>query len=127
MRHFPTLVCAISVSLAASSATAEPARLNVDFGFFPAGTECKVYGTTGRVGLKVGREIEFSIRGDTSNVTFRCTQPDGKRFPVDTGPLLPEGNFKLVAVQINQDDHAHVFWDQGGLRKSITPGILKWY
>lgn len=111
----------------ATTASAEPQRLEVDFGFFPKGTACKVFGTSGRVSFKEKRkEFEFSIRGDTGNVSFRCTQPDGRSFDVHTGPLLPQGDFRLVTVQVNQDNHAHVFWDQGGLRKQITPGILKW-
>ncbi len=107
-------------------ASAEPARLTVDFGFFPAGTECQVFNTSGRVGLRVGREIEFTINGDTANVSFVCQQPDGRSFQVDTGPLLPPGDHRLVAVQINQDNNAIVLWDQGGLMRQSYPGILRW-
>ncbi|WP_152613004.1 hypothetical protein [Tateyamaria sp. ANG-S1] len=74
----------------------------------------------------MGREIEFKVRGDTSNVSFTCTQPDGRVFKVRTGSLLPPDSFRKVAVQINQDNHAHIFWDQGGLRRKTIPGILQW-
>ncbi|MGR3713814.1 MAG: hypothetical protein ACU0A6_11930 [Shimia sp.] len=114
------------LTFAVTSADAEPKKLNVDFGFFPKGTSCSVSGTTGKVTLKTGREIEFKVRGDTSNVSFHCTQPDGRKFSVATGPLLPQGNHSLVAVQINQDNNAYVMWDQGGLRKLSYPGILNW-
>ncbi|MFL4470837.1 hypothetical protein ACERZ8_13440 [Tateyamaria armeniaca] len=123
-RGLSTIVLVLSVSAAAASA--EPDRLNVDFGSFPTGTACKVHGTSGKVSLRTGREIEFKVRGDTGNVSFTCTQPDGTSFLVRTGPLLPQGNFRLVAIQINQDNHAHIFWDQGGLRRSTVPGILDW-
>ena len=112
--------------LSATPARAEPAKLTVDFGSFPKGMTCKVGGTRGRVTMKVGREIEFTIRGDTSDVSFLCTQPDGRSFVVATGPLLPPGDHSIVAVQINQDDHAHILWDQGGLRRATVPGILRW-
>ena len=115
-----------TLCLLASASFAEPKKLNVDFGFFPKGTECNVFGTSGRVTLKTGREIEYSIRGDTGNVSFRCRQPDGRSFTVQTGPLLPKGSLRLVAVQINQDNHAHVLWDQGGMQRAIVPGILNW-
>lgn len=115
------------LAAAATAAHAEPKQLNVDFGFFPKDTTCKVFGTSGRVTLKTGREIEYFVKGDTSNVSFQCQQPDGRRFQVDTAPLLPAGNFRLVAIQINQDNHAHVFWDSGGLMRRTYPGILKWF
>lgn len=118
---------AVVLVAAATAAHAEPKQLNVDFGFFPKGTTCKVFGTSGRVSLKTGREIEYFVKGDTGNVSFQCTQPDGRRFQVDTAPLLPAGNFRLVAIQINQDNHAHVFWDPGGLMRRTYPGVLKWF
>ena len=107
-------------------AAAEPAKLTVDFGFFPKGTACQVFNTSGKVSLRTGREIEYKIKGDTGNVSFRCTQPDGRSFEVATGALLPPGNPSLVAIQINQDDHAHILWDQGGLRRNTVAGVLKW-
>lgn len=113
--------------LAATAAHAEPKQLNVDFGSFPKGMTCKVFGTSGRVSLKTGREIEYFVKGDTSNVSFQCTQPDGRGFQVDTGPLLPAGSFRLVSIQINQDNHAHVFWDAGGLMRRTYPGVLNWF
>ena len=119
------LLSLLTLGLAAP-AFAEPVTLTVDFGHFPKGTTCQVFGTTGRVSLKTGKEIEYKIKGDTGNVSFRCMQPDGRRFDVATGSLLPQGNFKLVAMQINQDNHAHVFWDQGGLQRRTIPGILNW-
>lgn len=119
-------IFATLLSLLATVASAEPQKLNVEFGFFPKGTACKINGTAGRVTLKTGRSIKFKINGDTGNVSFRCQQPDGRSFFIATGPLLPQGNYRLVSVQINQDNHAHVFWDQGGLRKKIIPGILNW-
>ncbi len=116
---FAALICATSVA-------AEPAKLTVDFGFFPKGTTCSVHGTTGKVRLKTGREIEYSIKGDTGNVSFRCQQPDGSSFTAHTGPLLPQGSPRLVAIQINQDNHAHVLWSAGGIQKSTIPGVLRW-
>lgn len=116
---------------AAMLATATPAFaatdvLTVDFGFFPQGTTCKIFNTTGKVTMRTGREIEFKIKGDTAKVAFRCSQPDGRTFEVNAGALLPQGDHRRVSMQINQDDHAHVLWDDGGLRKSIVPGILVW-
>lgn len=122
-----TLGWVVALATVATTASAEPKQLNVDFGSFPKGMTCKVFGTSGRVSLKVGREIEYFVKGDTSNVSFQCQQPDGRRFQVDTGPLLPAGSFRLVAIQINQDNHAHVFWDAGSLMRRTYPGILKWF
>ena len=50
---------------AAMLATATPAFaatdvLTVDFGFFPQGTTCKIFNTTGKVTMRTGREIEFT-------------------------------------------------------------------
>lgn len=123
MKFVSTLCLAV---FSASLANAEPSKLTVDFGFFPKGTTCQISGTTGRVKLKVGREIEYTVRGNTANVSFRCQQPNGAAFTVNTGPLLPQGNHRMVAVQINQDNNAHVLWDQGGLRRKTVPGILNW-
>ena len=127
MKFFTTL-SAFTLALATSAtiASAEPKKLNVDFGFFPKGTSCKIHGTNGRVKLKVGREIEYNIRGNTGNVSFRCQQPNGAAFTVHTGPLLPPGDLRMVSIQINQDNHAHVLWDQGGLRKKTVANILNW-
>ncbi|WP_141104878.1 hypothetical protein [Thioclava sp. IC9] len=110
----------------AGGAAAEPEKLTVDFGFFPKGTACQVFNTTGKVSLRTGREIEYTIKGDTGDVVFRCAQPDGRSFEVATGALLPPGNPSLVAIQINQDDHAHILWDQGGLRRSTVAEVLRW-
>ncbi len=121
------LASALFVALFCATLThAEPAKLNVDFGFFPKGTSCKAFGTNGRVKLKVGREIEFNIRENTGNVSFRCQQPNGATFTVNTGPLLPQGNHRMVSIQINQDNNAHVLWDQGGLRRKTVSGVLNW-
>ncbi|MBL3568521.1 hypothetical protein BV509_15485 [Rhodovulum sulfidophilum] len=117
---------AVLAVLLAGPALAEPALLKVDFGFFPKGTTCQPYGTGGKVTMKEGREIRFKIKGDTGHVSFRCKQPDGRSFEVQTGRLLPPGSPSMVAVQINQDDHAHVLWDDGGLRKTVVADVLKW-
>lgn len=118
---------AVAAALAlAAPAMAEVSKLTVDFGFFPAGTSCQVFDTTGRVSLKTGREIEYTVNGDTARVAFRCQQPDGRAFRVAAGALLPQGNHRLVAMQVNQDDHAHIYWDDGGLQKVIVPGVLNW-
>jgi hypothetical protein len=119
------LISAAFVALA-SPAAAGTNVLTVDFGFFPKGTTCQVFNTSGKVTMRTGREIEFKITGDTARVAFSCTQPDGRTFDVDAGALLPPGNHRRVALQINQDNHAHVLWNAGGLRKTIVPGILKW-
>ena len=118
---FMVCLCAL-----AQPAAAETDVLDVDFGFFPQGTSCRVFNTRGTVTLEVGREIEYHITGDTGRVAFRCTQPDGKSFDVEAGALVPAGPHRRVAIQINQDNHAHVFWDEGGLRRMIVPGILRW-
>jgi hypothetical protein len=116
----------LTALLAAGPAFSAPAKLTVDFGFFPKGTSCKVYGTSGKVRLKTGREIEFTIKGDTGDVSFRCQQPDGRSFTVRTAPLLPQGAPRLVAMQINQDGNAHILWDEGGLRRAVFPDALNW-
>jgi hypothetical protein len=120
-----SLISAALLALA-SPAAAGTDVLSVDFGFFPEGTNCQVFNTTGKVTMRRGREIEFKITGDTARVAFHCTQPDGRSFDVNAGALLPPGNHRRVALQINQDNHAHVMWDEGGLRKSIVPGVLVW-
>ncbi len=115
------------IVVSASAAVAEPRKLNVDFGFFPKGTAGKVSGSSGKISLKTGKEIEFKVRGDTGNVSFHCTQPDGRRFSVATGPLLPQGSPSLVAIQINQDNRAHVLWKDGSLRKQTYSEVLNWH
>lgn len=124
----PTSLLLVFAALAfAAPAIAAPAKLNVDFGYFPKGTTCQVFGTTGKVRFKAkSKEFEYRIKGDTGNVSFRCQQPDGRTFEVSTAALLPSGSPKLVSIQINQDDQAHVLWDDGGLRRASTRGILKW-
>lgn len=120
------LLLTLAAIMTAGAAFAEPAKLTVDFGFFPKGTACTVHGTSGKVRLKTGRGIEYTIKGDTGNVSFRCQQPDGRSFTAHTGPMLPQGAPRLVAIQINQDNHAHVLWSDGGIRKTVIPGVLRW-
>ncbi|PTV97610.1 hypothetical protein C8J27_101727 [Rhodobacter aestuarii] len=119
------LITAALVALA-SPAAAGVDVVSVGFGFFPKGTSCQVFNTSGKVTMREGRDIKFKIKGDTARLAFRCTQPDGRSFEVNVGRLLPQGNHRRVSMQINQDNHAHVFWDDGGLRKSLVPGILVW-
>lgn len=117
----------ITVSLMAAPAMAGIAKLNVSFGYFPEGTTCQAFGTTGKVKVKVKREIKYSIRGgDSSKLAFKCVQPDGRGFSVNVGPMLPDGDLKMVAMQINQDGNAHIFWDNGGLTKTMVPNAVNW-
>lgn len=116
-----------SMVCAGSGINAAPKKLNVDFGFFPAGTDCQVFGTTGQVRKKIKKEIKFRIKGDTGKVSFRCQQPDGFQFQVDTGPLLPDVNVSFVTMQINQSGKALVMFDSNGIRQVVHDGILKPY
>jgi len=112
---------------AAASTTVSPDKLTVDFGFFPSGTTCAAYGTSGKVSVQYGKEIEFTVRGNSTQLSFTCQQPDGKNFSVNVGALLPQNSTRLVAIQINQDNNAYMFWDQGGLMRRHVPGILRWH
>lgn len=109
---------------AASSVRAE--TLTVDFGFFPKGMECSISGTAGKVRLKTGREIEYTIKGDVTGTAFVCTLPDGRSFRVAPGAWYAPGT-RMTAVQVNADGRAIVMFDAGGgLVQNIYQNAVEW-
>ena len=116
----------VGFALVASSSVALADKLTVDFGFFPKGLDCDVGGTSGKVSVRRGRELEYTIKGDVAGTKFACTLPDGRSFTVAPGVWYVAGT-RMTAVQINADDRAIIMWDSGGgLSQSTQSGVLNW-
>ena len=110
----------------AGALSARAETLTVDFGFFPKGMECHISGTSGKVRLKTGREIEYTIKGDVTGTAFVCTLPDGRSFRIAPGVWYASGA-RMTAVQINADGRAIVMFDSGGgLVQNVFDNALKW-
>lgn len=127
MRQRLSLQAAVfSFVILATSGIALADKLTVDFGFFTKGFDCDISGTSGKVTVQRGRELEYTVKGDVAGTTFTCTLPNGKSFTVAPGAWYVAGT-RMTAVQINADDRAIIMWDGGGgLSQSTQSGVLNW-
>ncbi len=89
-------------------------KLDVDLGFFPKGTQCVVNGTSGDVKMRQKRkEMGYKLKGDTMNVPFDCTLPDGRKISIDTGGYVRQDT-DFTTMQLNANNKGSVMWKANG-------------